>query len=119
MERRKRVDFWVVTSRVIAVAAWISLLILQCLVWMTRPEMSTGPVRYKHLKIREEWLEPTIEWIPKLLIICAVFTLFVIAIHPFRARRRTDAGQFHLWVMFILVVATTVLYFTQIRPGLQ
>ena len=115
MERRKKPDFWVVASRIIAVAGWISLLSLQCLVWISRPEMSTGPVRYKHLAIREEWLQPTIEWIPRLLIICAVFTLFVIAVHPFRARRRTDSGQFHLWVMFILVLATTLLYFAKIH----
>ncbi|WP_428241981.1 hypothetical protein [Gynuella sp.] len=114
MERRKKPDFWILLSRTVAVASWVSLFVLQCIVWITRPEMSTGAIRYKHLPIREEWQTPTVEWIPILLVVCALLTLIEFIIRPFRARRRTDAGQFHLWTMFILIVATTALYFSQI-----
>ena len=101
-ERRYHQDKLVLTIRVLASLAWLSLIAWQVIIWLAAPEQSTIIARYHELELREYWLEKWVNRLPWALGVCTLFTLAALFCSPFRSRRKSDPKRIHL--LFLLAI---------------
>ncbi|MFQ3231521.1 hypothetical protein [Reinekea sp.] len=117
-ERRQHQDKLVITIRVLASLAWLSLIVWQVIVWLAAPEQNSIINRYHELEVRSFWLEDWAEWLPWALGACTLFTLAALFCSPFRSRRKNDPKRVHLLILLALTLFGFWFYWSKIITNL-
>ncbi|TXR53107.1 hypothetical protein [Reinekea thalattae] len=112
--RKRRPDPLTRMLQVSALAGWSIIFIVQILVWVAAPEFDNALVRYNDIYIRRTWQAQWVQWLPYLLGICALISLFALGVRPLRSRRRTDPKRSHLVILLALTLVGYAVYWFQI-----
>jgi len=107
-------DILTLLLRIAATLGWVSIFLLQILVWVAAPEFDTGIVRYHELELRNHWQENWVRWLPFVLGACTILSLFALGVSPIRSRRKSDPKRVHLLILLTLTIIGYVVYWFQI-----
>ncbi|MCH8532505.1 MAG: alkaline shock response membrane anchor protein AmaP [Saccharospirillum sp.] len=110
MERRQGPDFWLKLFYIILSLGWLGLIAFQVLWWLAKPEMDTGLVRFHNIEMREDWVSEIAVWIPVVLTLCVLSSLWALHLQRIRGRRHLDGTGWSIWLLLALVLVSGTLF---------
>jgi len=115
-ERRSKVDFWVVFSRVLAIVGWLLFIVALVVSFYAAPEIEYGIVRFHGLEVRKIWQPQLTNYLYATLWFSAFVSLAAVLINRFRARRMHDINHnFNLILLLLITIAWVVYIYFDIQ----
>ncbi|MBL4909827.1 MAG: hypothetical protein JKX78_07380 [Alteromonadaceae bacterium] len=115
-DRRLKNDFWLLTSRILAVGGWLFFIVALVVSFYAAPEVEYGFVRFHGVEIRKVWQPQLTNYLYAILWFNAISSIIAIAINHFRTRRATDVNNnYNLALLLSISIAWGVYIYFDIR----
>jgi magnesium-transporting ATPase (P-type) len=115
-ERRNKSDFWLLSSRILAIGGWLLFIVALLVSFYAAPEIEYGFVRFRGIEVRKVWQPQLTSYLFAILWFNAIASVVAIVINRYRTRRNSDINpNFNLILLLLISIAWAVYIYFDIR----